>query len=126
MNSTAQHTDLIDAPELTQTPQSGCASWDERGNSVWEWQTAPGIYSREVSSQQLQSLQAAELRLVDHAPGVTTTYSTWKRRYQDRFTVTPSDLAELSNELVMPAKRRDTEPKTSTFELFLKHLGLPA
>lgn len=44
---------------------SGRIAWDERGNGIWEWQTAPGIYSREISAQQLLSLQAVDLELVD-------------------------------------------------------------
>lgn len=124
---TASHTavsieDVIDAPELTETTRSGRATWDERGNTIWEWQTAPGIYSREVSAQQLQTLQANELKLVDQTPGVTATYSHWKRQYQDRFTRVPVK----ETELVMPSKRKEQIAKSSFIDGVLKHLGLPA
>lgn len=117
--------DTIDAPELTDVPEttrSGRATWDERGNTIWEWQTAPGIYSREVSAQQLQTLQANELKLVDQAPGVTATYAHWKRQYQDRFTRAPAT----ETELVMPSKRKVSVTKGSFIDGVLKHLGLPA
>jgi len=113
--------DLIEAPELHETTRSGRPTWDDRGNTIWEWQTAPGIYSREVSSQQLQSLQAAELKLVDHAPGYTTTYSSWKRRYQDRFTHAP----RTNTEFVMPGKPKE-KVLPGMFDSFLRRLGLPA
>ncbi len=83
--STVHNTDLIEAPEFYENTGSGRATWDERGNTVWEWQTAPGIYSREVSAQQLQALQAAELHLIDQLPGVTLTHNHWRRRYQNPF-----------------------------------------
>jgi len=123
MNTARRSTDtidLIEAPELNETTRSGRATWDERGNTVWEWQTSPGIYSREVSSQQLQTLQAAELALIDHQPGYTSTYTHWKRQYQDRFTPAP----RTESELVMPAARR--EKAVGMFDTFLKKLGLPA
>jgi hypothetical protein len=119
---TLSDTDVIDAPELTETTRSGRATWDERGNTIWEWQTAPGIYSREVSAQQLQTLQANELKLVDQTPGVTATYAHWKRQYQDRFTRAPAK----ETELVMPAKRKDQASTASFLGGVLKHLGLPA
>jgi len=122
--NTARNTDIIDAPELHEATSSNCsgrATWDERGNTVWEWQTSPGIYSREVSSQQLQTLQANELQLMDHQPGYTSTYSHWKRQYQDRFTAAP----RTESELVMPIKPKE-KPTTSAVDSFLKKLGLPA
>ena len=117
---TVRNTDMIEAPELHENTRSGRATWDERGNTVWEWQTAPGIYSREISTQQLQTLQAAELHLVDQQPGITSTHNHWRRRYQNRFVSAHSN----ERELVMPVRRKDTE-KTSRFEQFLKRVGLP-
>jgi hypothetical protein len=59
--------DVIDAPDLKSptNPKSGRASWDERGNSIWEWQTGPGVYSRELTAEQLQLLEASHLRIVE-------------------------------------------------------------
>jgi len=120
MNSSAQTSDIIEAPELSTQALSGRATWDDRGNSVWEWQTAPGVYSREISSQQLQALEAADLHLEDALPKEIVAYSSWKRGYANVFTRMPSQ----SSELVMPNRRK--EAKTGTFDRFLKRIGLPA
>ena len=117
---TANHIDIIDAPELHEQTSSGRATWDERGNTIWEWQTAPGIYSREVSTQQLQALQAAELELVDQYPGYPSTYSHWKRQYQSGSRSAP----RRENEMIVPARSSSTERGTTVFDQFLKGLGL--
>ena len=59
--------DVIDAPDLQSpsNPKSGRASWDDRGNSIWEWQTHPGVFTRDISDHQLLQLQASHLTLVD-------------------------------------------------------------
>lgn len=113
MNSNVLHQDIIDAPEFRQQGLSGRATWDDRGNSVWEWQTAPGVFTREISSQQLQALEAVGLHLVDSAPGHIAVYTAWKRDYS----------AASVNELVMPARRKQI--KAGGFDRFLKRLGLP-
>lgn len=120
MNIRAHQHDFIDAPELTTQALSGRPTWDDKGNSVWEWQTAPGVYSRDISSQQLQALQASHLSLEEATPHHVTAYSTWKRGYADVFTPMPGH----SMELVMPVRR--AVMKTGAFERFLKRLGLPA
>ena len=64
--------DLIDAGELLDSPghRSGRAVWDERGNSIWEWQTQPGVFTRDISDCQLAQLEASHLTLVDtEVPG---------------------------------------------------------
>lgn len=116
-----EHTiDLIDAPELGLASSSGRATWDERGNSIWEWQTAPGVYSREISSQQLQALEASELQLMDGAhPGSKETL--WSRNAQGKLSVR----IMYATELVMPS-RIARAAKSSAFDNFLKRLGLPA
>lgn len=60
--------DMIDASELVDNPEqrSGRAVQDERGNSIWEWQTQPGVYTRDISDHQLQQLEARHLTLVDN------------------------------------------------------------
>lgn len=42
---------------------SGRAAFDRRGTTVWEWQTAPGVYSRDASTTRVQKLQAPDLTL---------------------------------------------------------------
>jgi hypothetical protein len=67
VNSAIQYTpDLIDATDLLAPElRSGRATWDDRGNSIWEWQTQPGVFSRDVSDEQLERLQAPQLRIVE-------------------------------------------------------------
>jgi hypothetical protein len=56
----AAGTEGIDAPEAA---FSGRPAFDRRGTTVWEWQTATGIYSRDASTTRVQRLQAPELSL---------------------------------------------------------------
>ena len=51
---------------LTAAPQrkSGRAVFDE-GRTVWEWQTATGVFERHVSEEQRSRLEASDLRLVE-------------------------------------------------------------
>lgn len=116
-----EHTlDLIDASELGLPSSSGRATWDERGNSIWEWQTAPGVYSREISSQQLQALEASELQLLDGAQS-SCRETLWSRNAQGKLSVRTM----YATELVMPS-RAARQTKSSAFDSFLKRLGLPA
>lgn len=116
----AHHDDLIDAPDLTVATGSGRATWDERGNSIWEWQTAPGVYSRDISLQQLHSLQAHNLSLQDGAPQ-RGELSLWSRNDQRRH----AQRERPATEVVLP-RRGVSANKSSGFEYFLKRLGLPA
>lgn len=43
--------------------RSGRPVFDRRGTTVWEWRTAPGVYSRDASTTRVQKLQAPELTL---------------------------------------------------------------
>jgi hypothetical protein len=120
MNATYdQAADLIEAPDLHTATGSGRATWDERGNSIWEWQTAPGVYSREISAQQLQALEANNLHLMD---GVEHTEVTlWSRNARR----TQNVRNHQATELVMPA-RASRPMQSSGFDTFLKRMGLPA
>lgn len=56
--------------------RSGRAAYDERGNSVWEWQLETGVYSRDISTQRLKKLDLNDLSIADTAthprpPGLT-------------------------------------------------------
>jgi len=42
---------------------SGRPAFDRRGTTVWEWQTATGVYSRDASTTLVQSLQVLDLSL---------------------------------------------------------------
>jgi hypothetical protein len=47
--------------------RSGRVGFDERGNSVWEWQLETGVYSRDISTQKLRKLDLNELSIADTA-----------------------------------------------------------
>ncbi|MGC3979719.1 MAG: hypothetical protein QM808_00485 [Steroidobacteraceae bacterium] len=73
--------DLIDAPVIARDDSSGRAAWDERGNSVWEWQTEPGVYSRNADTQRVRALQLADLELLDAAvPGNERVFAATQER----------------------------------------------
>lgn len=114
----ANMVDLIDAPDFAVETGSGRATWDERGNSIWEWQTAPGVYSRDISSQQLQELEAPSLRLLDGAQVSVDTL--WSRNAQGKL----SARVMHTTELVMPM-RSNRSNKGGSFDHFLRRLGLP-
>ena len=92
MNNTTDQVDLIEAPDLEGPSVSGRASWDSRGNSVWEWQTAPGVYTRDIDTMQLRALQITDLCLADAESSAGYERST-KRAH---------------TELVMPTRRKGT------------------
>lgn len=46
--------------------KSGRAVFDE-GRTVWEWQTATGVFERHVSEEQLARLENAGLQLLEQA-----------------------------------------------------------
>ena len=47
--------------------RSGRVSYDDRGNSVWEWQLETGVYSRDISTQKLKKLDLNDLAIADSA-----------------------------------------------------------
>jgi hypothetical protein len=47
--------------------RSGRAAYDERGNSVWEWQLETGVYSRDISTQRLKKLDLNDLSIAETA-----------------------------------------------------------
>ncbi|HEY5760137.1 MAG TPA: hypothetical protein VIU34_30150 [Steroidobacter sp.] len=59
------------SPESADDPnadkRSGRISYDERGNSVWEWQLETGVYSRDISTQRLKKLDLNDLSIADTA-----------------------------------------------------------
>jgi len=62
----AFRSDLIEAPEFSGSEsKSGRAVWDTRGNSSWEWQTQPGVFSNDINTQQLRKLEAGQLELLE-------------------------------------------------------------
>jgi len=43
--------------------KSGRAAFTEDGRSIWEWQTATGVFTRTITDEQLASLEATQLRI---------------------------------------------------------------
>jgi len=56
--------------------KSGRAVFDNQGRASWEWQTATGVFETDVTSEQLQGLEAAGLAVVESEP-VTTSGRVW-------------------------------------------------
>lgn len=67
--------------------KSGRAVFDE-GRTVWEWQTATGVFERHVSDEQLARLENAGLQLVEQVHegraiyGETGSQTAYKARKQ--------------------------------------------
>lgn len=47
--------------------RSGRIAYDERGNSVWEWQLETGVYSRDINTQKLKKLDLNDLSIAETA-----------------------------------------------------------
>ncbi len=69
--------DTVEAPDLHMTePRSGRAVWDDRGNSTWEWQTQPGVFTRDIDTVQLKALLGEELKIEDYE---SPSLDAWRR-----------------------------------------------
>jgi hypothetical protein len=51
--------------------KSGRASFDADGRSIWEWQTATGVFERNATAEQLAKLEDTTLSIVEEAPPPT-------------------------------------------------------
>lgn len=45
--------------------KSGRAVFDNQGRASWEWQTATGVFETDVTHEQLQNLEAADLSVLE-------------------------------------------------------------
>lgn len=54
-------------PPAADGKRSGRIAYDERGNSVWEWQLETGVYSRDISTQRLKKLDLNDLSIAETA-----------------------------------------------------------
>ena len=52
--------------------KSGRAVFDNQGRASWEWQTATGVFETDVTSEQLQGLEAAGLSVLETEPATTS------------------------------------------------------
>lgn len=55
--------------------KSGRAVCSDRGDAVWEWQVATGVFERDVTDEQLRQLEAPDLQIVEFMP----TDTVWNR-----------------------------------------------
>ena len=55
----------VDPP--SDSKRSGRIAYDERGNSVWEWQLETGVYSRDITTQRLKKLDLNDLSIAETA-----------------------------------------------------------
>ena len=70
-------TDKPPVPEKADFPRrkSGRASFDADGRSIWEWQTATGVFERNVTEAQVAKLEDTTLSIVEEAkPQGTSIY----------------------------------------------------
>lgn len=112
--------DVIDAPNLHSRTGSGRISFDERGNGVWEWQTQPGVFTRDISSEQLHRLQDTDLRLVDAKP-----YRNFEGLWIHDSDRPADDLrTHLDTQVRKAIVRAGSQTKSNAFEAFLKRLRL--
>jgi hypothetical protein len=54
-------------PAVPDDNRSGRITYDERGNSVWEWRLETGVYSRDISTQRLKKLDLNDLSIAETA-----------------------------------------------------------
>lgn len=52
------------------TRKSGRAVFSDDGRSIWEWQTSTGVFSQNITDEQLGRLEAPHLELVERAEQV--------------------------------------------------------
>jgi hypothetical protein len=60
------HEEVEAARDAAPPRKSGRAVFDD-GRTVWEWQTATGVFERYVSEEQMSRLEAADLQLVEQS-----------------------------------------------------------
>ena len=114
MNDQNNTCDVIEAPDLVLRTSSGRATWDERGNATWEWQTQPGVFTRDISSHELTQLEASQLRVLDAAP---------KKTFEGLW-IHETDRCEPRHPTAsMQAARESISNKRSSFDNFIRRLG---
>jgi hypothetical protein len=72
------------SPDAGDDQRSGRITYDERGNSVWEWKLETGVYSRDINTQRLKKLDLNDLSIAETAknqrpPGLGQDPSTGSR-----------------------------------------------
>ena len=65
MNTKSCSPNDADAPDPLRSTRTGRVAQDERGHAIWEWQTQPGVFRRDVTWQEVQALSQTDLALID-------------------------------------------------------------
>ena len=110
MSQLAEKKTVASSPGLER--KSGRAVFDD-GRTVWEWQTATGVFERHVSDEQLARLEHSGLQLVEQSDagraiygadqtGSQAAYSARKQVFVGR----PSPVARVSGGSIRPFWRR--------------------
>jgi hypothetical protein len=53
--------------DSTRDRKSGRTTFDNSGRGIWEWQTATGVFERNITDEQLSDLENSQLMLLDAA-----------------------------------------------------------
>ena len=69
--------------------KSGRAVESDRGHTVWEWQTATGVFQRDVTDEQLRRLEAPDLQIVEFSSQAETQH-VWQSLSTGRMTARPT------------------------------------
>ena len=80
--------------------KSGRAVFDNQGRASWEWQTATGVFQTDVTNEQLQSLEAADLAVVESEP-VGTSERVWANAANSKATKRANSVAPARNPTVL-------------------------
>jgi hypothetical protein len=102
--------------------RSGRAVFDKRGNATWEWQVAPGVYSRDVGTSTLKILleddaissKPATPAVEGADPYRSTATPPSPPRAAPARRRTPADMRKLSNAIVAARGvklKRDNDPE---------------
>lgn len=80
--------------------KSGRAVFDNQGRASWEWQTATGVFQTDVTNEQLQSLEAADLAVVETEQD-TTSGRVWANVGSAKIAPRSSNVAPARNPTVL-------------------------
>jgi hypothetical protein len=80
--------------------KSGRAVFDNQGRASWEWQTATGVFQTDVTNEQLQSLEAVHLAVVESEPE-TTSGRVWASAAGSKKTQRANSVAPARNPTVL-------------------------
>ncbi len=99
--------------DSTRDRKSGRTTFDSSGRGIWEWQTATGVFERNITDEQLSDLENSQLMLLDsEAPREETravSYYEWQEQ--------SSRPAKLNHEQI---KTADTGPLKRLINRFVR------